>query len=84
MFQKICSRHNVLLVLDEVATGFGRLGHMAEYTHQKSRPDIVSYGKMMTRGSMTMGATLSLKKSIKFSWKIRLNICFIGHLAGIA
>ena len=59
---KICSRHNVLLVLDEVATGFGRLGHMAEYTHQKSRPDIVSYGKMMTGGYLTMGATLSSKK----------------------
>ena len=59
---KICSRHNVLLVLDEVATGFGRLGHMAEYKHQKSKPDIVSYGKMMTGGYITMGATLSSKK----------------------
>ncbi|MDI1495809.1 MAG: Aminotransferase class-III [Cenarchaeum symbiont of Oopsacas minuta] len=59
---KICTRHNILLVLDEVATGFGRLGHMAEYTHQQSRPDIVSYGKMMTGGYLTMGATLSSKK----------------------
>ena len=59
---KICSRYNVLLVLDEVATGFGRLGHMAEYKHQKSRPDIVSYGKMMTGGYLTMGATLASKK----------------------
>ena len=68
---KICSRHNVLLVLDEVATGFGRLGHMAEYTHQKSRPDIVSYGKMMTGGYLTMGATLSSKKIYNSrSWKI--------------
>ena len=62
MFQKYVHVIHVLLVLDEVATGFGRLGHMAEYTHQKSRPDIVSYGKMMTGGYLTMGATLSSKK----------------------
>ena len=35
---------------------------MAEYKHQKSKPDIVSYGKMMTGGYITMGATLSSKK----------------------
>ena len=65
-FQKkisqICKRHNVLLVLDEIATGFGRLGSMAEYTHQKSIPDIVSYGKMLTGGYLTMAATLATKK----------------------
>jgi adenosylmethionine-8-amino-7-oxononanoate aminotransferase len=59
---KICKKHNVLFVLDEIATGFGRLGSMIQYTEQKSIPDIVAYGKMMTGGYLTMAATLASKK----------------------
>ena len=59
---KICKKHNVLFVLDEIATGFGRLGSMLQYTEQKSTPDIVAYGKMLTGGYMTMAATLANKK----------------------
>ena len=59
---KICKKYNVLLILDEIATGFGRLGSMIQYTEQNSVPDIVAYGKMMTGGYLTMGATLTTKK----------------------
>ncbi|GKS67528.1 adenosylmethionine-8-amino-7-oxononanoate aminotransferase [Nitrosarchaeum sp.] len=59
---KLCKKYNVLLVLDEIATGFGRLGSMIQYTEQKSIPDIVSYGKMLTGGYLTMAATLANKK----------------------
>jgi adenosylmethionine-8-amino-7-oxononanoate aminotransferase len=59
---QICKKHNVLFVLDEIATGFGRLGSMVQYTEQKSIPDIVAYGKMLTGGCMTMAATLASKK----------------------
>jgi adenosylmethionine-8-amino-7-oxononanoate aminotransferase len=59
---QLCKKHNVLFVLDEVATGFGRLGAMSEYTQQKSVPDIVAYGKMLTGGYLTMAATLANKK----------------------
>jgi len=59
---KLCKKYNVLLVLDEIATGFGRLGAMTQYTEQKSIPDIVAYGKMLTGGYMTMAATLASKK----------------------
>jgi adenosylmethionine-8-amino-7-oxononanoate aminotransferase len=59
---KLCKKYNVLLVLDEIATGFGRLGSMIQYTEQKSIPDIVAYGKMLTGGYMTMAATLANKK----------------------
>ena len=59
---KLCKKYNVLLVLDEIATGFGRLGSMIEYTEQKSIPDIVAYGKMLTGGYLTMAATLTNKK----------------------
>lgn len=59
---KICKKYNVLFVLDEIATGFGRLGSMIQYEEQKSTPDIVSYGKMLTGGYLTMAATLASKK----------------------
>jgi adenosylmethionine-8-amino-7-oxononanoate aminotransferase len=65
-FQKkisqLCKKYDVLFVLDEVATGFGRLGSMIEYTAQSSKPDIIAYGKMLTGGYLTMAATLSSKK----------------------
>ncbi len=59
---KLCRKYNVLLVLDEIATGFGRLGSMLQYEEQKSIPDIVAYGKMLTGGYLTMAATLASKK----------------------
>ena len=59
---RLCKRHNVLFVLDEIATGFGRMGSMIQYDAQKSVPDIVAYGKMLTGGYMTMAATLASKK----------------------
>ncbi len=65
-FQKkisqICKKYDVLFVLDEIATGFGRLGSMTQYEEQKSIPDIVAYGKMLTGGYLTMAATLTNKK----------------------
>ena len=65
-FQKkisqICKKNNVLFVLDEIATGFGRLGSMVEYNSQNSIPDIVSFGKMLTGGYQTFAATLTTKK----------------------
>lgn len=65
-FQKeisqVCKKHDVLLVLDEVATGLGRLGSMTEYSSQNSKPDIVAFGKMLTGGYLSMAATLATKK----------------------
>ena len=59
---QICKKYDVLFVLDEIATGFGRLGSMTQYEEQKSIPDIVTYGKMLTGGYLTMAATLANKK----------------------
>ncbi|MCG3780224.1 MAG: Adenosylmethionine-8-amino-7-oxononanoate aminotransferase [Nitrosopumilus sp.] len=59
---KLCKKYNILFVLDEIATGFGRLGSMVQYEEQKSIPDIVAYGKMLTGGYLTMAATLANKK----------------------
>ncbi len=60
--KNLCKKYNILFVLDEVATGFGRLGSMVEYTAQSSQPDIVAYGKMLTGGYLTLAATLTTKK----------------------
>jgi adenosylmethionine-8-amino-7-oxononanoate aminotransferase len=59
---QLCKKYNILFVLDEIATGFGRLGSMIQYEEQKSIPDIVAYGKMLTGGYLTMAATLANKK----------------------
>lgn len=62
-FQKkvsqLCKKYDVLFVLDEIATGFGRLGSLVEYHAQDSRPDIVSYGKMLTGGYLPLAVTLT-------------------------
>jgi len=59
---KLCRKHNVLFVLDEIATGFGRLGTMVEYQAQDSIPDIVSFGKMLTGGYLPLASTLASKR----------------------
>lgn len=60
--RQLCKKYDILFVLDEIATGFGRLGSMIQYEEQKSTPDIVAFGKMLTGGYLTMAATLTNKK----------------------
>ena len=60
--RNLCKKYGILFVLDEIATGFGRLGSMLQYEEQKSIPDIVAFGKMLTGGYLTMAATLANKK----------------------
>ncbi len=57
--KKLCEKYDTLFILDEIATGFGRLGSMVEYTSQKSTPDIVAFGKMLTAGYLPLAVTLS-------------------------
>jgi adenosylmethionine---8-amino-7-oxononanoate aminotransferase len=58
MIAKLCQKYDILLILDEVATGFGRLGNMVEYLAQGSIPDIVCFGKALTGGYSPLAATL--------------------------
>jgi len=60
--RQLCKKYDILFVLDEIATGFGRLGSMIQYEEQKSTPDIVAFGKMLTGGYLTMASTLTNKK----------------------
>ena len=64
--RKICNKHNVLLIYDEVMTGFGRTGKWFAASHWSAKPDIVTLAKGLTGGLMPLGATLVSKKIAKF------------------
>ena len=60
--RELCDRHGTLLIVDEVATGFGRTGEMFACDHEGVTPDLMALAKGMTGGFLPLAATLTTEQ----------------------
>ncbi|WP_434739750.1 aspartate aminotransferase family protein [Micromonospora sp. SH-82] len=78
--RELCDRYGVLLVLDEVTTGFGRTGRMFGYQHAGIEPDVVCTSKGLAAGYMSIGAVTTTESVFEVFDRNRTLAGFVhGH-----
>lgn len=60
--RRLCNKYNILMIADEVATGFGRTGNMFACEHEGVKPDILCLAKGITGGYLPLAATITTEK----------------------
>ena len=78
--RKLCDQYDVLLIADEVLTGFGRTGKMFACEHAAVSPDIICLSKALTAGYLPLGATVATEEIYEaFLSDDRMKTFFHGH-----
>jgi len=79
--EKLAKDNNILVIVDEVMSGFGRTGKMFAYEHYNGNPDIITVAKGLTNGCVPMGAAIISSKLCKDYEEIPINngLTYAGH-----
>lgn len=84
--ETLAKEHNILVVVDEVMSGFGRTGEMFAYEHSSGNPDIITMAKGLTNGYVPMGAAIISEQLSKDYEENPVNngLTYSGHPLGCA
>ncbi len=77
--RRVCDAHDVLLIVDEVATGFGKTGAMFACEAEGITPDLMTLGKGLTGGYLPVAATMATNRVFEQFLGERRNTLFHGH-----